>query len=115
MYTNVRQGKLYNQTVYYIGRLALSKHAHDRILYRNIRPDEITCTWDSQNTLCKTSRDNRTIYSNLEYGLFLVVDNLTNIIVTIIEMEWRKHRQGIRTLRKKYGIQNTILPVPPIY
>lgn len=114
MYTQLKQGKLYNQTVYTIGRLALSKHAYNRIVFRKIRPDEIICTWCSQNTLCKNSRDNRTIYSNFEYGLFLVLDNYTNIIVTIIEMEWRKHRLGIRNLQKKYNINNTILPVPPI-
>ena len=114
MYTTVKLGKIYNQPVYYIGRLVLSKHAYDRMSLRKIRPDEIRCTWESQNTLCRTTRDNRTIYSNFEYGLFLVIDNSTNIIVTIIEMEWRKHRIGIRNLQKKYGIHNTILPVPPI-
>ena len=100
------------QTLYNFGNLSLSKHAYDRIVSRRIRTDEIICSWKSQSTLCRKTRDNRTIYSNFEYGLFIVMDNNTNIIITIIKMEWRKHRKGRYNLEKKYGVSTTVLPVP---
>jgi hypothetical protein len=47
----------------------------------------------------------------MEYGLFIIIEDVTNIIVTIIEMEWRKHRNGINKIQKKYNMINSIIPV----
>ena len=106
---------LYNQKLYNIDDLLLSKHAYDRITSRGIRSDEILCSWTSTSTLRKNTRENRTIYSNYEYGLFIVIDNNTNIIITIIEMEWRKYRTGIYNTQKKYGIKPSAVYIPVIY
>ena len=106
--------KYLNQKTFTIENLILSQHAYDRIKKRGIRIDEVLCSWNSQNNLYRKSRDNRTIYSNYEYGLYIVIDCNTGIIVTIIEMEWRKYRKGRYQLEKKYKINNKIITVPPV-
>ena len=110
----VTKSVLRNQLVFIIDDMILSQHAYERILSRNIRPDEILCTWQSDNTLCRATRDIRSTFYNYEYGLFIIIDNITNIIVTIIEMEWRKYRPGIYNLQKKYGITKPLTPFYPV-
>jgi hypothetical protein len=109
---NISVETLYKQTLYTYNDLLFSKHAYNRIANRGIRLDEILCSWKSQDTLCRNTRDNRMEFSNLEYGLIIVIEKDTRIIVTVIEMEWRKYRFGRHNLQKKYGLKGSILPVP---
>ena len=80
-----------------IGNHLVSNHAIQRMNSRQIRYDELICSYEDPNLLFRCSYGDRTVYKNQVYNLYIVVDNVTGIIVTVIPTEKR------RSIKKKKG------------
>jgi len=73
-----------------IGNHLVSNHALQRMSSRHIRNDELICSYEDPGLLFRYSYGNRTVYKNPVYNLYIVVDNITGIIVTVIPTEKRR-------------------------
>ena len=76
-----------------VGNHLVSNHAIQRMISRNIRKDELICSYEDPDLLCRPGYGDRTIYKNPVYNLYIVVDNHTGIIVTVIPTERRRNIQ----------------------
>jgi hypothetical protein len=79
-----------------IGNYLVSNHAVQRMNSRHIRHDELICSYEDPELLFRHSYGDRTVYKNPVYNLYIVVDNPTGIIVTVIPTERRRKNQNKR-------------------
>jgi hypothetical protein len=100
-----------NQIITKIGDLWYSEHAIKRKLERGIRDDELICIWASPWLWKNGSYQNRTRYYEADYGIILVIDNGTGIVVTIVESEWRKEYSS-RKKRYRRISHPRFIPLP---
>ena len=92
----VRRRSRFDQPCKKIGNYWYSKHALDRQRERYIKDDELNAVLESPFRWERQSYSNRTTYYEEITGLFVVMDNYTNIIITVMEAEWRKKHKRWR-------------------
>ena len=85
-----------NQLLIKLGRYLISEHALRRIKSRLIKEDEILFTLDSPDSVAYRSHHERTIVYHKLTDISVIIDNKTNIIVTVTETESRKCRLEAR-------------------
>lgn len=104
------------QIITNIGGYNFCKHALVRIQKRNIRKSDIFTTLDSIESIDYPTYNNRTIIHNHLTGLSVIVDNKTNIIITVTETETRKQYVTNKNKYRQFTINTVYYPVviPPI-
>ncbi len=85
-----------NQPLIKLGRYWICEHALRRIKSRLIKVDEILFTLESLDSVAYETHHERTIIYHKLTDISVIIDNKTNIIVTVTETDNRKSRLEAR-------------------